>query len=106
MIADVFGRPEHYGVVLQGEPERPTRRVHVMGHVRIEIDIDECFDVGADESDSAIKQAAIEAAGITFDTRGDVDSYLDIEDETKEAEIERERGLLAAWNRGEPIRED
>jgi hypothetical protein len=106
MTQPTFGKPETGGVVFDGEAEQPKRRVRVTGHVSISIDVDEWIDVEPGEDNSDIKQAAIEAAGITFDGRGDFSAYLDIEDETKkeeQARMRRERDLLAAWNAGQPI---
>jgi hypothetical protein len=101
----VFGKPETVGVVLgEGEPPAP-RRVHVTGWVTIEISVDEWIDAENDDTDADIKQAAIELArerpGSEY-----TNEHLDIEDETKrerQAQLQRERDRLAAWNRGEPI---
>jgi hypothetical protein len=104
MITDIFGKPERYGVELTPRQRPEKREVHVTGYVVVEYHIDEWIEADEDETDEDIKRAALEEAAIPG---GDIESHhLSIDDEKRKERRDqrrRERDLLDAWNRGEPI---
>lgn len=108
MTTAIFGKPETGGVVFaEPEPKPAKREVHITGYVTVEIIVDMWIDVEADMDDEEIKREALE----DLDTgQGSVEyASLNIEGEPTNKILlrhqrERERQLLEAWNRGEPIK--
>lgn len=105
MAVAIFGKPETGGVVFappdDEQAEKRTRKVRVVGHVRIRIDVWEEFTTDEADEDEII-QAALERAGVDG-YHGDWDTFCDIVELDGPTSRRHVLDELAAWKQGKPI---